>query len=263
MWKCTGRFRSEHTSHQRVPFAIGEVGGTGLVGVRRHVHAAEPEVGDTLGLVHTLLDAPPGEEGHGEEAVPRPLLQLGHRVVVDLDAQAAEDRVGHVVGEVLAAEADRVGVEHLRVHAALVHHLEANLGVPRRGVDPFDRVPDALLERVLVPVVVEHAAAAGWAQHHVAVDDPRRHALDLDHSWHPVLVSGRCARREQIVTLRHMGVGVDDAHFVGQLRHVTYLPGSRRLDVRLRCAKLPPCRRCPCSSPRCSTSWWRSRRPSP
>ena len=82
--------------------------------------------------------------------------------------------------------------------------------------------PWELDERVLLAVAVDGAARARLAEG-VAVDDPHVHAVDLDDVRHLVLVALRCPLGEEIVTLRHVGVGIDDADALGQFRHRSLL----------------------------------------
>ena len=69
----------------------------------------------------------------------------------------------------------------------------------------------------------------------VAVDDPHVHAVDLHDVGHLVLVALRRPLGEEIVTLGHVSVGVDDADALGQLRHRSLLLVVRRIE--------PPSRR--------------------
>ena len=78
------------------------------------------------------------------------------------------------------------------------------------------------LERVLLAVVVDRAAGARLAER-VAVDDPHVHAVDLLDVRDLVLVPLRRPLGEEVVTLGHVRVGVDDADALGQFRHRSLL----------------------------------------
>ena len=132
MWKWTGRCRSAQTSHSASQSRWARSGdpaswGSEVMFTPRKPRPAQRSASRTHS---SMLHA--GRTGIGQEPVVRPLLQLGHRVVVDLDAQPPQHRVVGGGGEVLAADADRVGVDDLGVDAAVVHELRAASRGPTR-----------------------------------------------------------------------------------------------------------------------------------
>ena len=78
---------------ERVPRAVGQVGGAEVLRVGRHVDAPQAEARAALGLLHAQVDVPRGHDRHREEPEVRLVLHLGHGVVVDLDAQHPQRRV--------------------------------------------------------------------------------------------------------------------------------------------------------------------------
>ncbi len=148
--------------------------------------------------------------GMGSSRFARFLLHLGHGVVVELDAQAEQRRVVDRIGEVLPADTDGVGVQDLRFDPDLVHQAEPFLWVPRRGVDVADAPTPTLgvAEGVLVAGVVDGAPRTGLAER-LPVDHPHVHAVDPLDMGDLVLIALRRALGEEVVTLRHVGVGVD------------------------------------------------------
>ena len=92
----------------------------------------------------------------------------------------------------------------------LVHQAEPLLGVPRRGVHVVDAPGPTLgvAEGVLVAVRVDGAARTGLAER-LPLDHPHVHAVDPLDVGHLVLVPLRRPLGEEVVTLRHVRVGVD------------------------------------------------------
>ena len=223
---------------QWVPGRVGQVGGSEVLGIRRHVDAAEPEFGDPLRFAHTALDVPGRQDRHGQEAIVRALLDLGPRVVEDLHAQAAQ----HVVLDVdqrLAPQSQRVGIEDLVFDTHVVEDLEAGIDVPRGHMGPLEVPLDhRLQEGMLHALPVDGAAAAGLPEGY-SFDDPGAHALDVLDVEDLVLVGRRGPLRPQIVKVGEVGVGVEDGKSLGFLSsgsHVYSLLQARApgpLGVRL------------------------------
>ena len=166
MWKCTGNWLAAHASHTGSHARLARSGRTKVLRVGGHVDAAQVQAGDAIDLADAFVDVPDRQDGHRQKSTIGSFLQFGGRVVVNLDAQPAQHRIGDGVGQALTAEADRVGVEHLPVDAAGVHHLQADVGVESRLMDAVDAPHDhGLAEGELLFVPVDDAAAARETEH--------------------------------------------------------------------------------------------------
>ena len=213
MWKCTGSSRPEQASQNGSQARWARSGAPRSCGSDVMLTPRAPSPADPLRLPHALVHVPGRHERQGQEAVARVGLDLGHRVVVDLDGEPAQ---GGVVGcsEVLATEPDRAGEDDLRVDAALVEHAEADLGIPRTEVDV---VVGPLEERAvcaLLGTVPPDDAARAEASDRMAVEDPHRLPVDLLDPRDPVPEGGGRPLGEEVGRLAPVRVGVDDEHVV-------------------------------------------------
>ena len=194
---------------ERIPRLVREVGRAEVVGVGGHVDAARTERGNPLRLADAFVDVPGRHQWQWQQPVVRLGLDLGHRVVVDLDREPRDDRI--VTGaEPLTSEAERAREDDLRVDAALVEHLETDLGVVRALVDLVDRPLEERVIRALLRAVARDDTAGAEAAHRLAVEHPRALSVDQLHVGNAIAVLGRGAAGEQIGGLGPMRVRIDD-----------------------------------------------------
>jgi len=76
-------------------------------------------------LTDAGLDVPHGQDGHGQEPVPRPRLEFGIEIVEDLGAQGAHLHVLDHIGQLLASQTDDSGEDDLSENAHIVEELES------------------------------------------------------------------------------------------------------------------------------------------
>ena len=228
MWKWTGRWRSAHTSQSGSQSRWARSGEPASCGSEVMFTPRKPRPAQrSASRTHSsMLHA--GSTGIGRNRLFDHSCSSAMRVVVDLDAQPPQHRVVRRVGEVLAADADRVGVDDLRVDAALVHQLEPRPRGPTRPGGP-GRCPRPCVSsngnlspsRSITPPARAGPRGAPSIVH-IGL------AVDLGDLGDTVLVALRRPRREQVVALGHVRVGVDDADFVGQC-HV-WTPAPQRCE---------------------------------
>src|SRR5581483_7049634 len=143
----------------------------------RHVDAARAVGGDALRLLDATVDAPRGHHWQWEQALVRRRLHTQVAIVVHLQHLDAEVLV-LADAEALSAEAERAGEDDLRVDAALVEDLQADLGV---GPTEMDLLEVPLLQRLvralLRPVARDDTARAVLTRG-LAVEHPGAHTVD-------------------------------------------------------------------------------------
>ena len=213
IWKCTGRLQVRAHLPQTVPVAVRQVRRAEILRVGGHVDTPQPDPGDPLGLLHAPVDVPRRQDRHPDEPAPGLVAHLGHGVVVDLDTQPAQLRVADLTVDALAAQTDDAREQNLRVDTALVHHLQARLGVERAPMDPVLALLHRIQERDPLPLPVDHPTAPGETQR-LPVDHPGRLTVDLLHVRNPVLEPRRRPRRPHVVRLGEMRIRVDDPNTI-------------------------------------------------
>jgi hypothetical protein len=205
---------------QRVPGPVGEIGRTEVLRIGREVDAAHAECRHPLRLAHASVDVPGRQHRHGEQPVPRLLLEFGHGVVVDLDAQETQPLVRHRAGQALTPEPDGVGEHHLGPDPGIVHDLETGFGVVSGHVDPVEGpFEERLRGPTLAPVAGDDPSATGEPEL-VVVHDPGRPSVGtLLHLRHPILVGGGRPLGPQVVRFGEVGVGIDHPQSLKCQRH--------------------------------------------
>ena len=153
---------------QRVPRAVGEVGRALVLRVGRDVHAAHAHGRARAALrARTRRRPTPGGPPSGAAGCPTPPASRRWSRCRSRCRGGAARRRATALAQALAAEADGVREDDLRVDAGLVHHREARArGRTRAGWILVDLPLVERLERpALVVVLVDDAAGAGPAEH--------------------------------------------------------------------------------------------------
>ena len=215
MWKCTGSCSSVQVSQNGSHARFARSGAPRSCGSDVMFTPRAAECSDALGFRDAMVDAPCRHERHRKESVPGIGLDLCHAVVVDLDGELDERAVvDHAQG--LATKTNRAGVDHLRVDAALVEHLEAHDRVVRADVNVVDRpFLEPEFGGCLVPVPADDSRRARLAEH-LSVAHPMRFTVDLLDTRHTVAILRRRGPGEEVRGLGPVGVGVDDQRVVVQ-----------------------------------------------
>ena len=143
---------------ERIPLAVREIGRALVLGVRRHVHAAQPEPRGAFGLGNARVHVPRRHHRERQEPGVRHLLHFGVVVIEHLQQQKAVCLVRDGVRELVAADAECIRKHDLRGDPHLVEQLDASQRIARGRVTLAD-VPIAaedIDERDLVVVLVDH-----------------------------------------------------------------------------------------------------------
>ena len=227
MWKWTGSSRSAQTSQRGSQALLARSGAPRSWGSEVMLIPRSPRLSDPLGLADAVIDVPSRQDGHGQQAVVRALLDLCSRVVEDLYTESTQREVLHLA-QGLAPQTERVRIQDLVLDAHVVEYLEAGVDIPRGNMGTFEIPLDhRFQEGVLHSVSVDGASAAGLPDRR-PLDDPLALSVDVLDVQDLILVGRWGSLRPKVLDVGEMRIGVQNSQSLRHLGGESHLVGSSR-----------------------------------